>query len=282
MEYFISDLLNFTTVRLECRMHNGGISCGTGFFYRFNDQPDNRCCYVIITNKHVIKGAKSAKIYLTHQTSEGKPDNGRYTSITFEDEFSDFERRWVMHPDDNVDLCAMGTTDVHSLFKRNFGHNAMFYALGKENIPSLDQLNKLSSIENIIMVGYPNGIWDTKNNRPIFRRGITATHPSFDYNGKKEFLIDIACYPGSSGSPVLLVDEGYYFDKTSHSINFGNRFLLLGVNYSVFVQEQAWNIKQVEIPTTSFIMNQTTIPINLACVIRAERILELEQYFINR
>jgi len=63
------------------------------------------------------------------------------------------------------------------------------------------------------MVGYPIGLWDEKNNYPIFRKGITATHPANDYNGKSEFMIDAACFPGSSGSPVYIIDELNYVDK---------------------------------------------------------------------
>jgi hypothetical protein len=277
---FVLDRLNYTTVRLECVYTNGSTGFGTGFFYKFNVQSDGSCCYVIITNKHVIKGSKTAKIHLTHQTQNGEPDNGRYTSITYNDEFSNFEERWVMHPDDSVDLCAMGTTDVHYIFSKKYGHNAMIYALGKENIPSADEISRLSSIEDIIMIGYPNALWDEKSNRPIFRRGITATHPSFDFNGKKEFLVDIACFPGSSGSPVLAAYEGKHYDKSTSSEVEERKLFLLGVNYSVYIQEQAWNIKKINIPTNAMFMNKTTIPINLASVIKAERILELENRFI--
>jgi len=278
----ISDLLNYTTVRLECTNFDGSISYGTGFFYKFNVQTDGRCCYVIITNKHVIKGSKSAILHLTHQTLNGEPDNGNHASIVFNDEFDSFENRWVMHPDEEVDLCAMGTTDVHSAFKQLFGHNAMIFALGKEHIPSNEDLSRLSSIEDVVMVGYPNGIWDKKNNRPIFRRGITATHPFFDYDGKREFLVDISCFPGSSGSPILIVKDGFIHDnKLSEDIIMKNLYLL-GVNYAVFVQEQDWNIKQINIPSSLNYMNKTTIPINLACIIKAERILELEKVFSGR
>lgn len=281
MNYSISDLLNYTTVRIECTFPNGTTGCGTGFFYRFNEQPDGSCCYVIITNKHVVEGSKSAVIYLTHQNMQGEPDDGNYTSITFNDEFSSFEKRWVMHPDPDVDLCAMGTTDVHYLFKKKYGHNALFYALGKEFIPTQEEIDNLSSIENVVMVGYPNGLWDQKHNRPIFRHGALATHPAYDFNGKKEFLIDIACYPGSSGSPVFIINEGIFFDKSTKSVKVGNRIMLLGINYSVFIQEQNWNIKQINIPTTTLLMNKTTIPINLASIIKVERILELEAHFIK-
>lgn len=39
------------------------------------------------------------------------------------------------------------------------------------------------------MVGYPNGIWDEKNNKPIFRKGITATDIRFDTMVKKNLLL---------------------------------------------------------------------------------------------
>lgn len=57
------------------------------------------------------------------------------------------------------------------------------------------QLGELSAIEDIIMIGYPDGIWDSINNQPIIRRGITATQPKNNFNGKQEFLIDAACSP---------------------------------------------------------------------------------------
>ena len=158
----------------------------------------------------------------------------------------------------------------------------MLKIYNKKHIPSNEELIKLSTIEDIVMVGYPNGLWDKKNNRPIFRRGVTATHPYYNYDDKKEFLVDIACYPGSSGSPILIANEGMYYDKSSGSLIAQDRIFLLGVNYAVFIQEQNWNIKQINIPTATLLMNQTTIPINLACIIKAERILELETSFINR
>lgn len=49
-------------------------------------------------------------------------------------------------------------------------------------------MNKLDAMEDVIMVGYPVGLWDSVNNRPIFRRGITATDPKVDFEGKKNFM----------------------------------------------------------------------------------------------
>ena len=49
---------------------------------------------------------------------------------------------------------------------------------------------------------------DEVNNKPVVRKGITATDIRLDYNGRKEFLIDAACFHGSSGSPVFLRKMG--------------------------------------------------------------------------
>jgi len=56
-------------------------------------------------------------------------------------------------------------------------------------------------------------LWDAEHNQPVFRSGVLASHYKFDWNGRPEFVIDAACVPGSSGSPVLLVDIGQVFTK---------------------------------------------------------------------
>ena len=42
------------------------------------------------------------------------------------------------------------------------------------------------------MIGYPNGLWDKVNGLPFFKRGMTATHPYINYNGREEFVMDIS------------------------------------------------------------------------------------------
>jgi len=91
--------------------------------------------------------------------------------------------------------------------------HCFYISLDKSLISTCQQLSDFSALEEILMVGYPNGIWDNVNNKPILRKGVTATHPNFDYCGKKEIMIDAACFPGSSGSPVFIFNEGSYRDK---------------------------------------------------------------------
>jgi len=128
------------------------------------------------------------------------------------------------------------------------------------------------------MVGYPIGLWDENNNLPIFRRGVTATHPSIDFKGKKEFLIDVAAFPGSSGSPILLLNEsGIYHDKKQKANVVGQRIVFLGVLYAGPQMTAEGEIVVRDIPTHRQIFAQVPLMINLGCVIKAGEVLTLSQ-----
>ena len=90
------------------------------------------------------------------------------------------------------------------------GKRPFYINLSQGVIGSPEALSSLAPIEDITMIGYPNGLWDEVNNLPIVRRGITATSANGKYQGKTEFLIDAACFPGSSGSPVFVYNNGSY------------------------------------------------------------------------
>jgi hypothetical protein len=136
-------------------------------------------------------------------------------------------------------------------------------------------LDELTAVEEILMVGYPSGISDRANNYPIFRKGITATHPANRYEDRDEFMIDAACYPGSSGSPVFLYNLGNYVSKQGGTV-IGTRFLFLGILYAGPQYTATGQIKIVTIPERQDTLAQTSIPINLGNVIRASKLLDFE------
>jgi hypothetical protein len=131
-------------------------------------------------------------------------------------------------------------------------------------------------MEDVIMLGYPNGIWDAKHNLPIIRRGVTATHAKLPLNGKPEFLIDAACFPGSSGSPVFLANIGGYFDYAGNLI-FGSRVFLLGTLWGGPVQRTEGEVKVVEVPVDTKAVAQWAVPMNLGYVVRATELRRLEE-----
>jgi hypothetical protein len=131
------------------------------------------------------------------------------------------------------------------------------------------------ALEDVIMVGYPIGLWDSVNNMPVFRRGVTATHPYLDYESRKEFLVDMACFPGSSGSPVLLYNAtGYMTRDGTHHIG-QSRIKLLGTLYAGPQFDAQGELHIVPVPIATKAIAVSRIPINIGLVIRAERVLEL-------
>jgi hypothetical protein len=159
------------------------------------------------------------------------------------------------------------------------GDRLFYISLNKSLIPTNEQLADLSALEEILMIGYPNGIWDYVNNKPILRKGVTATHPNFDYCGKKEIMIDAACFPDSSGSPVFIFNEGGYRDKRGNTYMGASRVILLGALYAGPQHTAQGDIQIVNVPTGQRPIAISRIPNNLGLVIKAERIIELEQLF---
>lgn len=128
--------------------------------------------------------------------------------------------------------------------------------------------------------GYPNAIADEVNNQPIFRRGVLATNPSLDYDGRKEFLTDIATIGGSSGSPVLQVNNGVSINQRTGSVCLGgSKCRLLGIHRGGFRYDAEGRLVKITMPEADGIISSTRIPINLGVVIKASRILELARLF---
>jgi hypothetical protein len=194
-----SEWMSICTTRIETETIDGQKATGTGFFFVMNVE-NNLESLVLVTNKHVLHGAKSFSMFLTKKDINNKPINIPPEKITM----TDFNGYLVDHPDPNVDLCVYLINPVLNYW----GAQGKFYYYGKmgfEMIPSEEELNDIVAVEDIVMVGYPNGIWDEINNQPIIRKGITSSNPSINWNNRPLFLIDAACFPGSSGSPCFYI-----------------------------------------------------------------------------
>lgn len=273
MDLSVSEQLTYSTVRIECELKGGGQATGTGFFFRFLESEDKKSHVpVVITNKHVIKNADKGRLIITKSNANNEPLDTEHFSV----QIDNFESFWRLHPDDDVDLCAMPIAPFLNEAGKQ-GTNLFYIPLDKSLLPTTQQLADFSALEEILMIGYPNGIWDSVNNMPILRKGSTATHPNFDYNGKKEIMIDIAAFPGSSGSPVLVFNEGGYMDKRGNMKIGASRVILLGV---LFAGPQATATGEIVMtPNLQRPVAVTNIPNNLGLIIKSDRIIELEELF---
>ncbi len=261
-----SEEIMYTTVRIECQNQLGNVSTGTGFYFVFNIK--GQSVPLIFTNKHVVRGNEYAKFVIKLQSQDNQYIKDDKTSF----HVGDFEKNCIMHPDENVDLCCLPIASIVN--QMNEQNRFLFYkSFVEQNIITPEERKELNAIEDVTMIGYPNGLWDFVNNHPIMRHGKTATHPSYNYNGKEEFLIDAACFPGSSGSPVVLFNQGSYTSKNGSFI-VGTRIKLLGILYAGPQMVNEGKIKVVDIPTRQEAISVSYNMINLGYIINAEKILD--------
>jgi hypothetical protein len=267
----VGEQLAHCTVRIETNL-----GTGTGFFYRMAVDEGGVHIPVIVTNKHVIDGALTGRFLISRAGADGLPDMIHHESYAFQN----FSSMWFPHPIHGIDLCAMPIAPILvEAQKRNL---SLFYrSLDSSLIPTAKELDELNAIEDITMIGYPNGLWDEVHNMPIFRRGITATHPRLDWNGKPEFLIDAACFPGSSGSPVFLFNQGGYFSRAGLTLG-GVRLKLLGILYAGPQHTVTGEIQIVTVPIADKPVALSSIPNNLGIVVRSTALGDLESGLIAR
>lgn len=213
---FADDLL-FMTVRLSSTNE-----VGTGFFFQ-----TKKGTVIIVSNKHFVMDEKlPAPSTPIIQTIEMVLHLDNDTNVTFKDDVE-----WYIHPTE--DLAFFQFKSIEQLVNTKTAPAKVIYKeIQDAMIPSSTDLKSLTALEEVVMVGYPNGLYDEKNNLPLLRYGRTASHPNVDFNGEKRGLIDVLCIPGSSGSPVFLFNE-LHVSVNDETANFGPRSLFLGVEVAM-------------------------------------------------
>lgn len=245
------------TVMIEATA--GGTVIGTGsgllMIMKLPSPHQHLAAGVVVTNKHVVDGADSVRFTLSGN------DIGQ--KITSTSPFSAI----LYHPEDDVDLCLIPVAD--EVMKAGF-HKQTF--LSSDDIFRSDRLQQLTAIESILMIGYPNGIIDQADLYPISRRGITATPAYQNFDGSPHFLIDCACFPGSSGSPVFLFDPQGFVDR-ENNVQLGTmRFGLVGFLYAGPVLNQQGHVVARNPPAKLSQMIEVPLMLNLGFCIRAEKL----------
>ncbi len=255
----ISEQMMFNTVKLST-----STGSGTGFFFTF--EIDNIRYPVIITNKHVVNNKTQEKV--TFALHLRNPDESSTDNIEIE-----YDTNWYFHS--KYDLCFCFIKPVFELVKQKTGKEVFFRTNSEDIIPNQSKLDELSQLEEVVMIGYPIGLTDRKNNFPIFRKGYTATHPAIDFEGEKIGLVDMACFPGSSGSPIFILNEHGYSDKQGNIYLDCKRVFLLGIQFSVPVYNSEGNIQIITANPTMHISTQQMT--NLGFYIKSTELLEFKE-----
>jgi hypothetical protein len=257
----LTEQLMFNTVRIEA--HDG--SSGTGFFFQFKQ--DGQTIPVLITNKHVVNNNRRETVkFLIHLSEE----NG-----DIEDNFAlTMDAEWYFHSE--KDLCFTFMAPLFDEVKKRTGKRVYYTAIEENLIPSQEQLMELSALEEIAMIGYPIGLWDVIHNYPIFRKGYTASHPAFDFNKKGIALADISAFPGSSGSPIYILNETGYTDKNGNTYLGSRRIIFLGILFAGPTMNANGEISVIDVPTQQKVVSSIPVMTNLGYYVKSVELLEFK------
>lgn len=263
----ITEQLMYTTVRLTT--DNGG--CGTGYFYSFDFGEIN--IPIIITNKHVVNNNPDETItFCLHLTDDGKIAKGNHCVR--------MSTHWFFHP--TKDLCFAFCAGIDNQIPNITGKKVFRRTINSSMIWSKEKLKDLSMSESVIMIGYPNGLWDKAHNFPIFRYGYTAAHPAYDFNEDSIGLVDMACFPGSSGSPIFIINEGSVRDKKGNLYLGKNRMFFLGTLFAgpTINTEGIIGVRNIPTGVQQFI-SKTELMMNLGYYIKSYELEAFRPIILN-
>lgn len=251
-------------------------SVGTGFYYQVTHPTTNQAKVLIVTNKHVVRGAQIVQFVASSAANISVLDAhaqpvGRVDQVI----------NWPLagnlhpHPDPAIDLCGIDVTVPLGAILAN-GRQLRSMFLDYSWLPDSTSKSLMRDIEPVLVLGYPNGIWDPHNNMPIARLGTTATHPLALYQGKSDFLVDVAAFGGSSGSPVFGY-EAPFFRQPSGAVTPGTKIQLLGVVWGVIEQSVTGVMQHVQVPAATASVPVLQTSLSLAIALHASAVLDLDE-----
>lgn len=266
MELIMAEVASSLTIvqqlnRCTARIETDRGSVGTGFFFMhpvspIQERAKGASYPLLITNAHVVKGASRLKLIVSVTRANGVDEK-----MSLDEPISSMTP--TFHPA-GIDLVSLNLGRVLQRLESEKIRLDVIW-LEPSIIPSMEQMREFAPLSEIVMVGYPNGIWDEVNNLPVFRKGITATDASIKWNGREEFLMDMAVFGGSSGSPVFIYSEGSF--STSSGLAIGSRLWLIGVNRGVYEAQKDGVLHVIDTPTEKTVVPRTGLPINLGVCI---------------
>jgi len=240
----------YSTMRLQMFNTTHATCTGTGFFYQHQNS------YFLVTNKHVLTCAEKKPVEqqtrqdlqvsfsgIIHANKDNQPRQNPFIKVT--GTLNDQSVLW--HSDSSVDLAALRLTEVQTFTVQracSIRTNGLFACdfqktqSQKTPDPFISYFSKnvihekLRALEEVIMIGYPMGLWDAFNALPITRQGITASVPNMKYQRKSVGLVDIFSIGGSSGSPIVIMSSTRQgFDSLGNYVQIatGPFLSLLGV-----------------------------------------------------
>jgi hypothetical protein len=251
---------------------------GTGSSFILESKSKEFKLPVLVTNRHVVANATYFRIAFHIIENDLIAETPVVINLMV-----NINCGIAYHPDPEVDLAAISLDKaIIDWEKANAGKKIYVVWLDESVFATQEQIHNSDILEQVVMVGCPNGQWDQKHGFPLFRAGVTASHLAIDYNGKPEFVVDAALFSGSSGSPVFFLGRGPYLsNKSNGTITVGERACLLGIVWGGPRISENGIVTIVPIPTNipqdAGIKVATDVRMNLAYVVKAREISRISE-----
>lgn len=215
------DLLQKITTPITCKSARSTIGNATGFFFRFNDN------LFLITNRHVFVNEEKKYYPDIISIRLNKSDSDLTQSIEVDYKLykeDSTEPLWI-EINKNIDLVGLKIADPKG---------CVLAALTSENLADPNNLH-LGLGEQVLVIGYPRGFYDTLHNLPIVRSACVASVYGLPFQKNPFFLVDSNLHPGTSGSPVITVPKTIY-QNSDGGLTIGGKptFNFLGINSGSF------------------------------------------------
>lgn len=244
--------------RLESRSVDAE-SFATGFIYEVRATGGRTRTFLVANRHHFECAADGLLIRLVQRDASGCPAWGNELCL----EVGDANPPWFAHPTPSIDIGVMPLDSILS--------PGRLFAVNSDAAMTLTQEQRFDAIEEVLTVGFPNGLVDARNLTPIVRGGVTATPVGLDYEGEPAFVIDAATFPGSSGSPVFVLARNPASLSGRHEV-LGRRVVLAGVISALHARRARGDVGRVAArDALEFSVNQ---PMHLAVVLKARVIDE--------
>ena len=261
----VAEQLLFSTLRIQTQT-----GLGTGAIVNYESA--GQVFPFLVTNHHVIANTSAGRVTFTladNSTTPSQPLLGQPHSVNL----SNGGWRWVRHPSEKIDIAVLPLGPVINYIKER-GVEVFYRGIPVSMVPDEQKLLELDAVEEILFVGYPSGVIDSVNNLPVFRKGITSSPITVDFEGQPVFLIDASVFRGSSGSPVLVYNKGSWVTKAG-KIQTGHRTLFLGILGRGYYRTDDNTLAVREVPTALEQVVKTEQMIDLGVVFKSKAVVEV-------
>lgn len=205
------------------------IKSASGFFYKTLNK------LYFFTNRHVVIDENNEFfpdcLELNLHTDREDLNKSKKFSINL---YEGDKKLWLEHPvgGKEIDVVALNVD------KNEIASKFHVEAFSEKDLLSPRRYISIGS--DLLVVGYPLGIRDTKHKTPIIRSAIIASVYPLPFDGNPYFLIDSFLHNGTIGSPVLLKPSNIIRDINGRARLIQDKKAsfkrdLIGINSGAFI-----------------------------------------------